>query len=40
MNGTNYVTTQQMSMAVKEGIDQAMRFMSRDLGIRRSMGMA
>jgi tape measure domain-containing protein len=40
MNGANYVTTQQMSMAVKEGIDQAMRFMSRDLGIRRSMGMA
>lgn len=40
MNGTNYVTTQQMSAAVKEGIDQTMRFISRDMNIRRSMGIA
>ena len=40
MNGANYVTTQQMSAAVKEGIDQTMRFISRDMNIRRSMGIA
>jgi hypothetical protein len=38
MNGVNYVTTQQMTRAVQEGIDQTMRMISRDTSIRRSMG--
>jgi len=38
MNGTNYVTTQDMRRAVQAGIEQTLRLVSRDASIRSSVG--
>ena len=38
MNGTNYVTTQDMSRAVQEGIAQTMRMINQNPSLRQNMG--
>lgn len=38
MNGTNYVTTQDMRRAVQSGVEQTLRLISGDASIRSSVG--
>ena len=38
MNGANYVTTQDMSRAVQEGIAQTMRMINQNPSLRQNMG--
>ena len=40
MNGTNYVTTQDMSRAVQAGVQQTLNMMRNDRGTRRAVGLA
>jgi len=40
MNGTNFVTTNDLSSAVQSGIDQTLTLLQSDLRTRRSLGMA
>jgi hypothetical protein len=40
MNGTNYVTTQDMSRAVQAGVQQTLNMMRNDRGTRRAIGLA
>jgi TP901 family phage tail tape measure protein len=40
MNGTNYVTTQDLSSAVQAGVQQTLNMMRNDRGTRRSIGLA
>ena len=39
MNGTNYVTTQDMSRAVQSGVQQTLNMMRNDRGTRRAVGL-
>lgn len=40
MNGTNYVTTQDMSRAVQAGVNQTLAMLRNDMGTRRAVGLA
>jgi hypothetical protein len=40
MNGTNYVTTQDLSRAVQAGVQQTLNMMRNDRGTRRAVGLA
>ena len=40
MNGTNYVTTQDLSSAVQAGVNQTLALLAGDSRVRRSIGMA
>ena len=40
MNGTNYVTTQDMSRAVQAGVSQTLAMLRNDRGTRRAVGLA
>jgi Kef-type K+ transport system membrane component KefB len=40
MNGTNYVTTQDLSSAVQAGVQQTLNMMRNDRGTRRAVGLA
>ena len=40
MNGTNYVTTQDLSSAVQSGVQQTLNMMRNDRGTRRAVGLA
>jgi hypothetical protein len=40
MNGTNYVTTQDMSRAVQSGVSQTLAMLRNDRGTRRAVGLA
>jgi len=40
MNGTNYVTTQDLSRAVQAGVNQTLRIMAGDGSVRRRLRMA
>jgi len=40
MNGTNYVTTQDLSRAVQSGVNQTMELLTGDLSVRRQLGLA
>ena len=40
MNGTNFITTNDLSSAVQSGIDQTLTLLQSDLRTRRSLGMA
>lgn len=40
MNGTNYVTTQDMSRAVQAGVQQTLNLLRNDIGARSSLGLA
>ena len=40
MNGTNYVTTQDLSRAVQAGVQQTLNMMRNDRGTRRAIGLA
>ena len=40
MDGTNFITTKDLSSAVQSGIDQTLTLLQSDLRTRRSLGMA
>ena len=40
MNGTNYVTTQDLTRAVQSGVNQTMELLTGDLSVRRQVGLA
>ena len=40
MNGTNFITTNDLASAVQSGIDQTLTLLQSDLRTRRSLGMA
>ena len=40
MNGTNYVTTQEMSRAVQAGVQQTLNLLRNDIGVRGGLGIA
>jgi hypothetical protein len=40
MNGTNYVTTQEMSRAVQAGVQQTLNLLRNDIGARSGLGLA
>ena len=40
MNGTNFITTNDLASAVQSGIDQTLTLIQSDLKTRRSLGMA
>jgi len=40
MNGTNFITTNDLASAVQSGIDQTLTLLQSDLKTRRSLGMA
>ena len=40
MDGTNFITTKDLSSAVQSGIDQTLTLLQSDLMTRRSLGMA
>jgi len=40
MNGTNYVTTQDMTRAVQAGVQQTLNLLRNDIGVRGALGMA
>jgi len=40
MDGANYVTTQEMTKAVKTGVQQTLQLMRRDIGVRGGLGLS
>ena len=40
MDGANYVTTQEMTKAVKAGVQQTLQLMRRDIGVRGGLGLS
>ena len=40
MDGVNYITTQEMSLAVQQGVDQTLSLLRGDMEVRREMGLA
>jgi hypothetical protein len=40
MNGTNFVTTEDLSAAVQAGVNQTLNLLAGDSNVRRSLGLA